>query len=338
MHEKRVEENGLLVDKVLHDFIEIEALPGTGVETSRFWQGFAMLVREFAPRNAKLLAVRDDLQAKIDEYHRVHKGQSINSAHYEQYLRDIGYLVPEPDEFSIRTRNVDDEIARIAGPQLVVPVSNARYALNAVNARWGSLYDALYGTDAIPEDGGATRSANYNQVRGLRVIAFGRKFLDQVSPLARGHHQDVRHYGIKEGLLAATLDDGTSTPLAKPEKFVAFRGDEKMPSALLLRNHNLHVEIKIDPNTPVGRTNPAGIADLIIESAITTIIDLEDSVAAVDAEDKVAVYRNWLGLMRGTLVATFEKDGETIERRLNPDRRYHRVGGGSFNCQPEVSC
>jgi malate synthase len=323
----RVEVAGLAVARTLHEFIEHEALPGSGITTQEFWSGLAALIRELGPRNRRLLALRDELQSRIDDFHHAGAGRTIDRTAYERFLRKIGYLLPEPADFQIRTANVDDEIATIAGPQLVVPLSNARYALNAANARWGSLYDALYGTDAIPEENRAARGPSYNPVRGERVIAWGRAFLDQAAPLAQGSHSEAVSYAVENGRLIVALSDGARTELAHPEQFAGFRGETVAPSAVLLRNHGLHIEIRIDRKHPIGRGDRAGIADVILESAITTIMDLEDSVAAVDADDKVALYRNWLGLMQGTLTARFEKNGRIIERRLNGDRVYRGPDG-----------
>ena len=320
----------LSVAQPLHAFVEREALPGTGISAAAFWSGLADLVHDFGERNRQLLDVRDGLQARIDAYHAGRIGQPLNLSDYESFLREIGYLVPQIDDFTIRTRNVDEEIAHIAGPQLVVPLSNARYALNAANARWGSLYDALYGTDAIPEDGGATRAGPYHPVRGERVVARGRALLDMAAPLAQGSHRGALVYSVEGGALVVRLRDGASTDLARRAQFVGYRGESAAPSALLLRNHNLHVEIKIDRASLVGRDDPAGITDILLEAAVTTIMDLEDSVAAVDAEDKVAIYRNWLGLVEGTLTTSFDKGGKTINRRLNPDRVYVAPDGGEL--------
>ena len=325
-----VQTGRLSVAQPLHAFVEREALPGTGISAAAFWSGLADLVHDFGERNRQLLDVRDGLQARIDAYHAGRIGQPLNLSDYESFLREIGYLVPQIDDFTIRTRNVDEEIAHIAGPQLVVPLSNARYALNAANARWGSLYDALYGTDAIPEDGGATRAGPYNPVRGERVVARGRALLDMAAPLAQGSHRGALVYSVEGGALVVRLRDGASTDLARRAQFVGYRGESAAPSALLLRNHNLHVEIKIDRASLVGRDDPAGITDILLEAAVTTIMDLEDSVAAVDAEDKVAIYRNWLGLVEGTLTASFDKGGKTINRRLNPDRVYVAPDGGEL--------
>ena len=335
-----VEAGGLRIARALHDFVNAEAIPGTGIEPRAFWQGFGMLVRELAPRNHALLDRRDALQQQIDGWHRSHPGGQpgalpIDQAAYLSFLHEIGYLQPEPREVAIDTSRVDAEIASIAGPQLVVPVTNARYALNAANARWGSLYDALYGTDAIPEDGGATRGSGYNPVRGDRVIARARAVLDQVAPLAAGSHADATRYVLdrtaRDGAaLAVTLGNGSKTGLRDPAAFVGYRGDGAGLSAVLLRHHGLHVEIQIDRSRPIGRDDPAGVADVLLEAAITTIQDLEDSIAAVDAEDKVLAYRNWLGLMVGTLEDSFEKGGLMMTRRLHTDRRYQKPGGGTL--------
>ncbi|MGH6921200.1 MAG: malate synthase G, partial [Geminicoccaceae bacterium] len=324
---ERIQTGGLRVAKVLYDFINDEALPGTGVDAAFFWPALEAIIDDLAPRNQALLAERDALQAKIDAWYREHKGLFDLEAH-KSFLREIGYLVPEGEDFSATTERVDPEIATIAGPQLVVPVMNARYALNAANARWGSLYDALYGTDAIPEDG-AERGAGYNPARGAKVVAFARDFLDEVAPLAQGSHHDARGYAIENGRLAVRLESGV-TGLKQPEKLVGHQGDAARPSAVLLVNHGLHVEIRIDRDRLIGKDDPAGIADLVLEAALTTIMDCEDSIAAVDAVDKVLVYRNWLGLMQGDLATTLDKGGRTIERRLSPDRSYTAPDGGSL--------
>jgi len=329
-----VEDAGLRIARELHEFVGQDALPGTGIEPHAFWQGFAAALRDFAPKNRALLDRRDELQAKIDEWNRAQAGQPPDPDGYEMFLRGIGYLQPEPPPFAVTTSNVDPEIAQVAGPQLVVPVLNARYALNAANARWGSLYDALYGTDAIPEIRGAKRTGrDYNPARGALVVARARKVLDQIAPLAKGTHRDSTGYRIEHGQggggrLVVHLSDDTLTGLKDPAAFAGYRGEPDAPSEILLRHHGLHAAIVLDRTHAIGKTDPAGIADVLMESALSTIMDCEDSVAAVDAEDKVAVYRNWLGLMRGTLTASVEKGGSTIERRLNEDRRYTAPSGG----------
>jgi malate synthase len=326
----RVNIEGLKIEAGLHAFIEQEALPGSGVTSAAFWSGFAGLIRDFAPRNAALLAERDRLQSAIDAWHRARVGRPHDPSAYEAFLREIGYLRPAPASAAITTADVDDEIARIAGPQLVVPASNARYALNAANARWGSLYDALYGTDAIPETDGGERGAGYNPVRGARVIAKARETLDLVVPLARGSHSDSSGYAVESGTLAVTLKDGSKTGLQDPKKFVGHAGAAAAPSKILLVDNGMHLEIVIDRRHPIGATDPAGVADLVMEAAVSTIIDMEDSVAAVDAEDKVEVYRNWLGLMRGDLSADFDKGGRTVTRSLSADRVYAASDGGEL--------
>jgi malate synthase len=324
-----VEAGALRVAAALHQFVIAEAIPGTGINPDSFWRGFADLVTELAPRNKALLEQRDRLQQQIDAWHRARRGQPADQTGYETFLRDIGYLLPDQPDVAIDTSKVDPEIAGIAGPQLVVPVTNARYALNAANARWGSLYDALYGTDAIPEDGGAGRDGDYNPVRGAQVIARVRQFLDQAAPLAAGSHADAMLYALDGATLLVTLRDGSHTRLRDPAQCVGYRGSPAGPGSVLLRHHGLHIEIVVDRRRPIGRDDPAGVADVVLEAAITTIQDLEDSIAAVDAADKIAAYRNWLGLMRGTLHETFEKHGHTTTRRLHTDRSYHRPGGGS---------
>jgi malate synthase len=313
--------DALTVDKALYEFVNDEAIPGSGIQAQEFWKGFGSLVRNLAPRNAELLRKRDELQAKIDAWHRQHPGPGFDHAQYKTFLSEIGYRVPEGTPFAVSTANVDAEIAQIAGPQLVVPVSNARYALNAANARWGSLYDALYGTDAIPEDG-APRGAKYNPQRGARVIAFARDFLDQNFALADGSHRDSVHYRAGEHGLEVALKNGQNTRLGQSAAFRGFQGERGSPSVLLLEHHGLHVELHIDRAHYIGRDDPAGISDVVLESAITTIQDCEDSVAAVDAEEKIHLYRNWLGLMKGDLQARVEKGRGLVIRRLNADRRY----------------
>ncbi|QFR31795.1 malate synthase G [Ancylobacter sp. TS-1] len=318
---------GLKVDSALVDFINKEAIPGTGVDVAAFWESFAGMVRDFAPRNAELLKRRDELQAQIDAWHRAHRNKPVDPAAYEVFLAEIGYLLPEPEPFEVVTGKVDDELARIPGPQLVVPVTNARYALNAANARWGSLYDALYGTDALPEDNGASRSNGFNTVRAQRVIERARAFLDESVPLASGSHADVAAYRVFEGQLQALTASGAVVGLKDQSQFAGFDGTAEAPSSILLVNHGLHIDVVIDRTHRIGKTDPAGVADIVIEAAVTTIVDCEDSVAAVDAEDKVLVYRNWLGLMTGTLSASFAKGRETVERSLAEDRRYTAADG-----------
>ncbi|NQD93293.1 malate synthase G, partial [Pseudomonas sp. CrR25] len=326
----RVNCQRLQVAANLQRFVDEEVLPGSGIEREAFWAGFDALVHELAPRNRALLAERDRLQAELDAWHHTNPGPVSDMPAYRAFLESIGYLLPQPASVQASTANVDSEIATQAGPQLVVPVMNARYALNAANARWGSLYDALYGTDAISEEGGAEKGPGYNQVRGAKVIAFARAFLDQAAPLASGSHADAVSYRVVDGQLQVTLEDGSQSGLAQAEKFVGYQGEASAPKAVLLKNNGLHVEIQIDPNSPVGATDAAGVKDLLIEAALSTILDCEDSVAAVDADDKVLVYRNWLGLMKGDLTEELEKGGQRIVRRLNPDRQYTAAAGGEL--------
>ena len=325
----RIAAGGLQVDKELYDFINDEALPGTGVSPEAFWSGFDRLVHGLAPRNRELLAKREDLQRRIDAWYRENHDEPIDLPEYKVMLREIGYLVPEGEDFSATTANVDPEISTIAGPQLVVPVTNPRYALNAANARWGSLYDALYGTDVISEDGGCERGAEYNPVRGARVIARSREFLDAAAPLAGGSHADATAYEVAHGALSVTLKNGGTTGLADASKFAGHQGNAGAPSAVLLRNNGLHIEIRIDRNHPVGKADDAGIKDIVLEAATTTIMDLEDSVACVDAEDKVVAYRNWLGLIKGDLTDRFEKGGRMVDRAMNKAREYTGPDGSS---------
>ncbi len=329
----RIEAGTLQVDKELYDFINNEALPGTGVSPESFWSGLDRLVHDLSPRNRELLATRDDLQAKIDDWYQENRDQPIDLPDYKAVLQEIGYLVPEGGDFTVNTANVDPEISTIAGPQLVVPVTNARYALNAANARWGSLYDALYGTDAISEADGAERAGAYNKVRGDRVIAFARAFLDSTAPLTAGSHADATSYAVADGALAVTLRDGSVTALATPTIFAGYTGNAAAPSAVLLKHNGLHVEITIDRDHPVGRDDGAGVRDVVVEAAMTTIMDLEDSVSTVDAADKVVAYRNWLGLLRGDLTDSFEKGGKMVDRALNPDRVYTAPDGSTVSLQ-----
>ena len=324
----RIPLHGLQVAANLHRFIEDEALPNTGLNSERFWQGFADLVHALAPRNRELLAERDRLQQEIDSWHRANPGQ-VDAAAYRQFLESIGYLKSAPDQVQASTERVDSEIAVQAGPQLVVPVSNARYALNAANARWGSLYDALYGTDAIPTEIGQG-AKGYDPQRGAAVIARARAVLDQAAPLSTGSHTDATAYTVLDGKLQVSLKQGGTATLARPEQFAGYQGDAAAPSAILLKNNGLHLEIQIDRSHMIGATDAAGVKDVVLEAALTTIMDCEDSVAAVDADDKVHVYRNWLGLMKGDLTESVTKGGKTFTRRLNDDRSYTAPNGGEL--------
>ncbi len=326
----RVHAAGLTIARTLHDFVTTEAIPGTGIDPSVFWSGFASLLKDLGPRCAAALAKRDSLQAAIDAWLTERRGKPFDQAAYLNFLRDIGYLVDQPADFAVVTQNVDPEIATIAGPQLVVPVTNARYALNAANARWGSLYDALYGTDAIPDDDGAARGGGFNKIRGERVVAKARAILDESVPLATGTHADATAYACVNGELRVTLTDGSVAGLKQPAAFVGYLGGPAQPDAVVLKHHGLHIELLIDRAHPMGKVDPAGIADVVVEAAITTIQDCEDSIAAVDAADKVLAYRNWLGLMKGDLKDTFEKGGRTMTRSLHPDREFNKPGGGSL--------
>ena len=323
---ERVEVAGLKVAKPLYDLVKNEIAPGTGVDPDGLWKSFAGILAELAPRNRELLAKRDAIQAKIDDWYKAHKGQPIDQAAYRAFLTEIGYLVPEGPDFAVTTANVDAEITSLCGPQLVVPINNARYALNAANARWGSLYDALYGTDVIPDEGDLARGKGYNAARGAEVISRAAGYLDLAAPLAQGSHRDARGYRVDQGKLVVDLDQGQTT-LKNPAQFAGYRGEPAAPTAILLVNHGLHLELKLDRAHPIGKASPAGVADVILEAAITAIQDCEDSVAAVDAADKVEVYRNWLGLMKGTLTASFEKGGKTLERTLAADRTYTAPDG-----------
>ncbi|TCT05752.1 malate synthase G [Paralcaligenes ureilyticus] len=324
---KRTPCKRLQVADVLYQFIEKEALPGTGVSSEAFWSGFDQLVHDLAPKNKKLLAERDRLQAELDNWYRQHPGAIKDAKAYQGFLKQIGYLQDSPAAVAIKTSKVDQEITRQAGPQLVVPVTNARYALNAANARWGSLYDALYGTDAISEADGATRAGGYNPVRGAKVVAFARHFLDEHFPLSQGSHLDATAYAVVHGALGVTLKNGAATGLADPKLFAGHRGAAQTPEAIVLQHNGLHVEIQIDRKHAIGQHDAAGVKDLLLEAAITTIMDCEDSIAAVDADDKVGAYRNWLGLMQGTLTEQVSKGGKTFTRALNPDRSYTDAAG-----------
>jgi malate synthase len=322
----RVQVAGLDVAEVLHRFVAEEALPGSGLEADAFWQGAAAIIHELAPRNRDLLARREELQRQVDEWHTAHPG-TPDPQEYAGFLREIGYLLDEPGEVAVSTGGVDDEVATIAGPQLVVPLLNARFATNAANARWGSLYDALYGTDVVPREGDLAPGDDYNRARGDEVIARGRAFLDEHFPLASGAHADATAYSVDAEGLAVTVKDDV-VRLADPAQLVGFRGESVTPEAVLLVHHGLHVEIQVDPEDPIGATDAAGVKDLLLEAAVSTIMDLEDSVAAVDAEDKVLGYRNWKQLMEGTLAEEVTKGGKTFTRSMNPDRTYTAVDRG----------
>jgi malate synthase len=326
----RIKKGGLQIAVELHDLVANDIAPGTGVEPDAFWASFEAILNDLGPKNRALLAKRDQIQATIDAWHQARAGKPLDASEYTAFLKEIGYLVEQGPDFTIDTTRVDAEIATIAGPQLVVPVMNARYALNAANARWGSLYDALYGTDVISEEGGAEKGRGYNPVRGAKVIAYAAGVLDTAAPLATGSHADATRYAISNGELAVTLKDGSTTGLRNPAQFIGTQGDTPL-TAILLRNNNLHLEIQIDPSHPIGKDHAAGVKDVLVESAITTIQDCEDSVAAVDAEDKCVVYRNWLGLMKGDLTETFEKGGKPLTRRMNPDREYTGRDGQSLS-------
>ncbi|MFC3851209.1 malate synthase G [Salinispirillum marinum] len=327
---QRIQCAQLQVDAALHAFVEQEALSGTGINAADFWSAFSALAHDLAPENRALLARRDELQQQLDAWHRAHPGPIQDPAAYRAFLEEIGYLVPSPEAVTATTENVDTEITEQCGPQLVVPVMNARYALNAANARWGSLYDALYGTDAISDDDGAARSAEYNPVRGQKVIAFARDFLDQAAPLAEGSHAQATRYHVSGAQLLVTLQGGRETGLKSVHQFRGYQGAPDNPQAVLLKHNGLHFEIQFDREHPIGKTDLAGVKDVLMEAALSTIMDCEDSVAAVDATDKVVIYRNWLGLMKGDLTETLEKNGKTMTRRLNADRDYRVADGSSL--------
>ncbi|WP_439105962.1 malate synthase G [Congregibacter sp.] len=326
----RVSRAGLQVAPVIATLLEEQICPGIDVEPDRFWASFASILDELCPQNKKLLAIREDMQKQIDAWHHEHPGADYDRAAYKAFLQEIGYLLPQPAPFSITTENVDPEVATLAGPQLVVPVMNARYALNAANARWGSLYDALYGTDVIAEDNGAERAGGYNPARGARVIAWARDFLNKHFALANGSHHDATAYAVRDGALRVTLQDGSQSGLAQIDQLRGYLGTPETPTAILLRHNGLHVEIQIDAESPIGAEDKAGVKDLLLESAVSTIQDCEDSIAAVDAEDKAVVYGNWLGLMRGDLSEDFAKGGRTLTRKLNPDRHYTALDGSDL--------
>ncbi|WP_111414885.1 malate synthase G [Billgrantia lactosivorans] len=327
---ERVTRHRLQVAAELDRFINDQALPGTGLDAASFWAGVDAIFHDLTPRNRELLAERERLQEQLDTWHRENPGPVRDMSVYRAFLEEIGYLVDAPSQVTVSTANVDREVAIQAGPQLVVPVSNARYALNAANARWGSLYDALYGTDAIAEEDGAEKGSGYNPKRGEKVIAYARGVLDLAAPLATGSHREVVKYALRDGHLVASLEGGRETGLKEPGKLIGYRGEAASPEAILLANHDLHLEIQIDPSHPIGKTDPAGVKDLLVEAALTAIMDCEDSVAAVDAEDKVGVYANWLGLMKGDLEEAIEKGGKTFTRRLHADRDYTTPSGGSL--------
>ncbi|NLI68389.1 MAG: malate synthase G [Bacilli bacterium] len=323
------------VEKNIYDFFSEKVVPEAELDVEQFWRDFEKIVLDFTPRNKELLEKRDELQNMIDAWIKENK-ENFDSEAYKKFLEEIGYLEKEVEDFEITVENVDDEIAKIAGPQLVVPINNARYAINAANARWGSLYDALYGSDIISEEGGAEKGDVYNPVRGNKVIAFCREFLDESVPLASGSHHDSTKYAVENGKLVVTLRNGEKVGLKDEEKFVGYQGDESAPRSILLKNNGLHIDIQIDPNHPVGKTDSAGIKDIVIESAITTIMDCEDSVTAVDAQDKLEVYKNWYGLIRGELTSTFKKGDKVIERKFNDDRVYKTPNGGELTLSGRV--
>ena len=330
MADKYITKGSLSVSTDLELFLKSEVLPGLDLSEEYFWISLEQIIAEFHPRNKELLEIRESMQEQIDAWHIAHPGLEKNLDVYKDFLKDIGYLLEESEDFSISTQNVDPEISSIAGPQLVVPISNARFALNAANARWGSLYDALYGTDMISEEDGASRSGAYNPLRGDKVIEFAKKFLDENFPLESSSYVEANSFNINNGLLEIGLISGEITTLVNSDQFQGYQGASDQPSGVLLKNNNLHAEIQIDPNHSVGAKDPAGIKDVLLESAITTIQDCEDSVAAVDGEDKVSVYRNWLGLMKGNLKETFMKGGAEMTRSLNPDRNYTAPDGSNL--------
>lgn len=326
----RIEHSGLQIAKPIYDLVTQRICPQVGIDADNFWQNFATIIHSFAPRNQALLAKRDSLQAQIDNWHQQHQS-GAGFAEYKTFLQDIGYLVAEGADFAVSPTNVDREIAEQAGPQLVVPIMNARFALNAVNARWGSLYDALYGNDVISEEGGAEKAGAYNPVRGNRVIDYGRDFLDLAAPLADGSHRDVTAYGVVDQNFQARLADGQLAGLKQPSQFVGFLGEAETPSSILLKNNELHIEIQVDSRHQIGTTDRAGVKDIVLEAALTTIMDCEDSVAAVDAEDKALAYSNWMGLISGTLEETIDRNGKTFVRSMNPHRQFKAADGSEIS-------
>ena len=321
----RISHSGLQIDQILYDFVNNHALPDTGISQDAFWSSFSQIIKILTPKNKALLAKRGELQKKIDAYHK--ENPVWDAQKYQSFLTEIGYLVTENKDFSIETQNVDDEIAKLAGPQLVVPVNNARFALNAANARWGSLFDALYGTDVISQDDGAEKTKSYNEVRGFKVVQYAKDFLDKAVPLSSGSHHDSENYAIVDGQLIIRLQGNLQVTLADNKQLIGYSGQIQNPSNILFKNNGLHIELQIDPQSQIGRSDKAGIKDIILESALTTIMDCEDSVAAVDGEDKALVYKNWLGLMQGNLSESFEKSGQLMERTLNSDRNFTNLNG-----------
>ncbi|PPR12950.1 MAG: Malate synthase G [Alphaproteobacteria bacterium MarineAlpha12_Bin1] len=323
----RVQAGTIQVDRELYNFINDEALQETGINSEKFWVSFSSIIDDLIPTNRELLDQRDDLQNKIDDWYKKNAENPLDLEAYKNFLKEIGYIVSEGDDFSVDTKNVDEEISLIAGPQLVVPVTNARYSLNAANARWGSLYDALYGTDAISEENGAERTEQYNDIRGKAVISFARDFLDSAAALIGGSHHNATSYAVIDGQLKVYLETEETLEMDDPTKFIGYSGEPDSPSKILLKNNNLHIEVIIDRDHPIGRTDPAGVCDVVLEAAVTTIMDCEDSVATVDAEDKVLAYRNWLGLMKGDLTESFQKGAQQVNRSLNEDRQYTAADG-----------
>ncbi len=328
---QRIQTGGLQVAETLYTFVNQQVIPGTGVTEEQFWSGLDAIVHDLAPKNRTLLAKRDAIQEQIDSWHRENRANGLDFAAYKSFLQEIGYLLPEGEDFSATTSNVDPEMATMAGPQLVVPVMNARFALNAANARWGSLYDALYGTDAISEADGAEISGSYNPVRGAKVIEFARNVLNEAAPLATGCHKDSVRYSIRDGKLVVTLTNGSETGLQDEAQLIGYNGDAEAPTSILLKHNGLHLDVKVDRDSQIGSTDAAGISDIIVEAALTAIMDCEDSVAAVDADDKVVAYKNWLGLMKGDLTEEVSKGGKTFTRRMNPDRTYTGVDGSEVS-------